>query len=175
MFGLFQRQKLYEQEAASVYEAARSHIRAPVFYDALGVEDSFEGRFDLLLVHIFLIYRAAGPQSDFSQRLFDILFADMERALRELGAGDMGIHKHMKRMMLAHNGRMNAYEQAMESGRAEALREALARNLYGENTKAAPESIDAMASYMHECAQDLSAQGREAILQGHIRFPAPRS
>ncbi len=125
--------KLFKQkneEARDLYACALISTRKELFYSKYGVADSFDGRFDLLLLHIFIILRRAMGRDDYqklSQAIFDIMFKDVDQTLRERGIGDVGIPKHMKKMMLAFNGRMHAYQDALESGD---LKEAVARNLY---------------------------------------------
>ena len=55
MFGLFKKKKPYEQESFDLFLSAQEAARNPYFYEELAVPDTTEGRFDLLLVHLFLI------------------------------------------------------------------------------------------------------------------------
>ncbi len=126
--------KLFKQKntiATDLYANALANTRKEIFYSKHKVPDSFDGRFDLLLLHIFIILRrikGQGNYDELSQDLFDVMFKDMDQTLREMGIGDVGIPKHMKKMMLAFNGRMHAYEDAISS--PEKLKEVVARNLY---------------------------------------------
>lgn len=65
---------------------------------------------------------------DQSRLLLECLFDDMDRNLREMGVGDMGVGKRVKTMSKAAFGRFEVYTQAY--GDDEALREALRRNVY---------------------------------------------
>ena len=126
--------RLFKQKntiAKDLYASALENTRLEVFYREYSVPDSFDGRFDLLLLHIFIILRRIKGQDNYdelSQDLFNVMFKDMDQTLREMGIGDVGIPKHMKKMMLAFNGRMHAYQEAVSS--AKALRGVVARNLY---------------------------------------------
>lgn len=132
------------QIAQGLYEAALIQTRKPEFYTECGVPDSFDGRFDLLLVNIFILLRHMKDHLEYeeiSQALFDATFKNMDQTLREMGIGDMGIPKHMKRMMKAFNGRMHSYLAAIdpdslndveiEGIKKTTLEEALRRNLFG--------------------------------------------
>ena len=55
--------------------------------------DSVDGRFDLLLLHVTLVMLRL-KDGNVRQNLFDVMFADMDRSLREMGVGDMGIGKN---------------------------------------------------------------------------------
>ncbi len=129
--------KKNDNRAKSLYASALKNIRNEAFFTKYKIEDSFEGRFDLLLIHIFIILQRYMPFDDYnelSQDLFDVMFKDMEQSLREIGVGDVGIPKHMKRMMVAFNGRMHAYHQAINKDDSfYELKEVVSRNLYGKN------------------------------------------
>lgn len=159
------------------YEACFMQARQPVFYTGAGVPDTVDGRFDLLLVHEFLVIRRllsasnrAEEGREFSQALFDITFADMDQSLRDAGIGDMGVPKHVRRMMLAYNGRMHAYESAFNEGKA-ALEEALERNLYGTVEQPDAKALRLAADYMIRSEKALAAQKFDDICAGVIEFP----
>lgn len=170
MFGLFKAKNPYEQAALTVYGTMLERARHASFYKELGIEDSFEGRFECLCVHIFMIMHVVLEQKGdeaFNQALFDIMFADMDQALRETGKGDMGVPKHMRRMMKGFNGRMHVYHEAYDDKRA--LEDALARNLY-EGAEGAP--VKKMASYVRKVVKALEKQGAEDIVKGRVSLPA---
>lgn len=153
---------------AALYHRCVAQAREPYFYQALGVPDTIDGRFDLLLLHVYLAMRELADM-EAKQALFDLMFADMDESLREMGVGDMGIGKRMKPMIGAFYGRAQAYEKAlMESD--EALSHVLARNLYGK-TQAPPEPLQAMTGYVRQAAAGLHTQAEE-ISKGRAEFPA---
>ena len=65
---------------AALYDACVAAARQPAFYARCGVPDSVDGRFDLVLLHVLLVMRRL-TDAGARQRLFDTMFADMERAL----------------------------------------------------------------------------------------------
>jgi cytochrome b pre-mRNA-processing protein 3 len=154
---------------AALYRACIEQGRQPVFYRSFGVPDSVDGRFDLLVLHVYLVIRRLADAAA-RQRLFDLMFADMDRSLREMGVGDMSIGKKIKPMLAGFYGRAKAYEEALKGGKDE-LAAALARNLCG--------SAEAMANgyrladYVQRAIQALEAQAPEALARGEISFAAP--
>lgn len=159
----------HEQAAQSIYASCLEQTRKPVFYKILAIDDTFEGRFDLLLVHLFCIFHVTEDSDiDFKQTLFDVTFADMDQTLREMGIGDMGIPKHMRRMMKAFNGRMHVYEETFDKG--DDFKEALRRNLYGTKNAASNEQIDKLCSYIRLTVGALKDLPPDSILQGHFQF-----
>ena len=86
----------------AVYRAIVAQSRQPVFYAQWGVPDTVTGRFDVLSLHMGLVFRRLGgtskPADDFAQALFDLFFKDMDRNLREMGAGDLAVPKKIRNM-----------------------------------------------------------------------------
>ncbi len=88
----------YDDLVQNFYETALKQTLKKNFYTKYGVPDSFDGRFDLLLLHLFIILRQLQAHENYeeiSQALFDCIFKNMDQTLREMGIGDMGIPKHM--------------------------------------------------------------------------------
>ncbi len=168
MLALLKRKNPYEQAAKAVYAQLLEKTRAEVFYEDYGVPDTFDGRFDMLLLHVFLVVdrmKNEGRESrDFNQALFDAMFADMDQTLRERGIGDMGVPKHQRRMMKAFNGRMHAYSAA--AGNDKLMTEALMRNLYGTAIGAKVEQIESMTQYVNRCASKLQTYSAPDVMAG---------
>ncbi len=55
----------------------------------------------------------AAPAADLSQELVDAVFAHLDANLRELGVGDMGVGKRMKKIAAAFYGRAHSYDTAL--------------------------------------------------------------
>lgn len=172
MCELLGRKNPYKQMARDVYANILTCSRQPKFYTDYGVPDTFDGRFDLMVLLIFLIFQRmiSGGREEaiqFNQALFDVCFADMDQTLREMGIGDMGVPKHMRKMMKAFNGRMHAYEQALAEGR---LALALEKNLYGGAANIDEKKIAKMEAKALEMLDFLNAQGMDEILSGRVAF-----
>jgi cytochrome b pre-mRNA-processing protein 3 len=153
----------------SLYRTCVAQARHPVFYMARHVPDSVDGRFDLLILHVLLVIDRLKPHTQETQQLFDILFADMDKNLREMGVSDVSIAKKMKPMMAAFYGRAKAYEEAL-AGSDEPLAEALRRNIYGK-TAPTSEDVQGLTRYVRRAYAALAAQKTENILAGHLTFP----
>ena len=168
-------------DAYPLYAGAVAQARQPVFYARLGVPDTVDGRFDLVALHVFLILqrlKAEPEAAPFAQAVFDAMFADMDRNLREMGVGDLSVGKKVKAMAQGLYGRIAAYEAGLAAGE-EALRGALRRNLYGTLAPEAGPSEDdlaVMAAYLRACSRALEGQPLAALEQGRVTFaplPAP--
>ena len=169
MFALFKPKNKYRQAASDVYAAALLHSLKPVFYEEYGVPDSFGGRFELLVLHLFMVIErgVSEEREDFNQELFDVTFANMDQTLREMGIGDMGVPKRQKKMMTAFNGRMHAYTDAIKEG---ALKEALKRNLYGSVEDVSEDVVEKMAQYCEAQYKALQGQDIDDIMAGQVTF-----
>ena len=176
----------YRREAsgpvAEIYTAAVRQSRSPLFYTDLGVPDTLDGRFDVLLVHVHAVLRrlkdvgndtASASErrgiSRFAQRIHDHMMADMENNLRQLGTGDLAVGKRVKEMAGALYGRMEAYDSGLAEGGA-GLRDALARNLYRLGTPSSAQT-DAMAGYLHALHESLARQSGADLMAGRVAFP----
>jgi cytochrome b pre-mRNA-processing protein 3 len=158
--------------AAKLYGAIVAQARLPAFYLAGGVPDSIDGRFEMVALHCFLVLRrlrGAGEAAErLAQNLVDAFFGDMDASLREMGAGDLGVGKRVKRMATAFYGRLAAYESAQAPA---SLAEALRRNLYGTAAPTAAQ-LASVVEYTQATGPRLARQSLEDILAGRPDFPA---
>ena len=169
VLSLFKKEKPFQNEALSVYTALLEHIKNPVFYNDYKVPDTLDGRFDILTLHVFAVMYAVGSCENakvFNQALFDVMFSDIDQMLRQMGIGDMGIPKRMRRMMTAFNGRVHAYKKAISNSTQ--LKDAIQRNIYS----AAPLSNEGtlVTTYILDTIKIFQAHS-EDILNGNITLP----
>lgn len=152
----------------SLYAAALRQSRTAALFARLGVPDTLDGRFDSLALHVGLLVRRLSREPEgvpLIQALYDSMFDDMDRTLREMGVGDLGVGKRVQRMGEALMGRISAYGTALDSDDATQLADALRRNLFGTVAEPAADHIDALAAYVRAVAQTLSAQSLSAMLK----------
>jgi len=173
---LFRRNRLRDA-AELAYRRVVEQARQSGFFAQLGVPDTVDGRFELILLHAFLYLRrlkAEQPRAaDLGQRFCDAMLTDFDRSLREMGAGDLSVGREVKRMAQAFYGRIDAYERGLAQGDA-VLESALARNLFGTMSAAKPARLGAMAWYLRREAADLDIQPASELLSGEVRFgPVP--
>jgi cytochrome b pre-mRNA-processing protein 3 len=166
----------FDRGAADLaYRRVVEQARQPIFFTDYGVPDTLDGRFELICLHAFLyLHRLKGerpPATRFCQRFFDGMFADFDRALREMGTGDLSVGKHVKRMARAFYGRIRAYEEGL-AGNDLALGAALARNVFGTVSQSAL-FAGVMACYVRSTERELRRQSAAELLAGRILFKAP--
>ncbi len=128
MLNVLRRSKERRSLAARLHAALVARARDPEFFERFRVEDTLDGRFDLVVLHAWLVLerlKAAG--TPLSQAFVDTVFVGFDEALRELGAGDIGMARRVTKLASAFYGRMRAYEEAQDET---AMKAALIRNLY---------------------------------------------
>jgi len=168
--------------AHKLYVTIVHQSRLPVFYDKYEVQDTPEGRFDLLAIHTYLVLRRLREEhekaAELSQALFDLMFADLDQNLREMGYGDTGVAKRIRKMAEGFYGRINAYDEGLavpdgpETETPGALGGALDRNLY-RNTRVSSDAVAAMVHYTRLQDAHMAGQGIDTLMKGHVTFCAP--
>jgi len=129
MLNLLRKSAARKQDGQRLYDGLVSRARQPVFFRDFAVADSIDGRFDMMVLHAWLALSAlkARGQDEAAQGLTDVIFTGFDEALREQGAGDMGISRKLKAFADGFYGRLTTYEAAPE---APALAAAIAKNVY---------------------------------------------
>jgi cytochrome b pre-mRNA-processing protein 3 len=159
-------------EADALYAAIVAQARDARFYFDYGVPDSLDGRFEMIVLHCYLVLRrlrgAGAEAAHMAQALVDSLFLDMDANLREMGAGDLGVGKRVKRMASGFYGRVAAYERSQAAGD---LKDALRRNLFG-TVSPDPRELEGMEAYLFVAGSTLAAQPLAEILAGCPNFGA---
>ncbi len=160
------------EAATALYEAVVAQAHQPAFYLRCGLPDSLDGRFEMIALHSFILLRrlrALGKAADEVAQVFvDTLVLDLDRSLREMGVGDLGVGKRVKRMAAGFHGRITAYDQGLASG-PEELEAALRRNVFG-TTSPEPWQVSAMAAYLR---REVEAQPDAGLLAGKLSFGPP--
>jgi cytochrome b pre-mRNA-processing protein 3 len=158
----------------TLYRAIVAQARLPRLYRDWGVPDTVDGRFEMIVLHLVLLFRRLGRDGDagqaVAQPVFDTFLADMDQQLREMGVGDLGVPKRMKKMGQSFYGRLAAYGSYLAAEDHPGLREALERNLFPDGGGS---SLDPLAVYALAVSAALSRQPTKAIAAGAIAFPDP--
>jgi len=163
--------------ALALYGAVVEQARRPVFYAAWGVPDSRDGRLELVTLHAILLMRrlrAEGPVGEaLGQALFDVMFADLDRHLREWGVGDLSVGKEIKKLAQSFFGRVAAIDLLLAGDDLEALDEVLRRNIYTEASAPDPAAVRRLGTYLRAQDRWLAAQDAQPLLAGHVAFAPP--
>jgi len=175
-----------KQQAADAYMGIVAQSRQPVFYTDWQVPDTLDGRFDVLVLHLFLVLARcedsvgedSGPAgaTSFSRALAEMFFADMDRSLREMGAGDTGVGRRVKAMAEAFYGRMQAYRRRSATKppwRTRSGAMSIAKNRWRPKPPLLSRSICAASMCVATPAARSAAEGRDVCFR-RLPWPLPR-
>jgi cytochrome b pre-mRNA-processing protein 3 len=156
----------------AIYGMIVTQAREPLFYRDLGVPDTVNGRFDLLVLHLWMVLRRLKPVeggAGLCQALFDRFCEDMDANLREMGVGDLTVPKRMQAFGEAFYGRAAAYDLALADGE-EPLAQSLCKNILdGEQI----ENARRLAFYAEAAIKSIAGLDDAALLSASWRFPSP--
>lgn len=111
------RDSALERDARRIYASVMAQSRRPEFYGKNAIADNYDGRIDVLTLHIAAILKALnshGEQGEkLGQALFDEMKDDFEIALREEGISDTGVKKRIKPMISLFYARVKSYTKAL--------------------------------------------------------------
>lgn len=173
MFIFSERRRRRRQAAEALYACAAAAARHPALYGEYAVPDTFEGRFEMVILHLFpLVHRLmpADADPDLARLVSEAFVADSDAALREMGVGDLTVPKRMKKLYASFAGRISAYSAAYAAG-GPALREAVARNVYPADAE--EPCVSAMTQYLQSLVEALAAADLAALGEGRVAYPAP--
>jgi len=175
----WRREAARDRAVRDLYTAIVSQARRPDFFGPIGVPDTLDGRFELLALHMHLVLRrlrreAGAPDAEATaQALFDLMFADIDQNLREMGVGDLSVGRKVKEMAEGFYGRIGAYDAGLAAADATVLEGAIRRNVYATASDVDPLAVSAVAAYVRREDGALAACPVDDLLAGRLSFGAP--
>lgn len=164
-----------KHEARALYSALSAQARHPAFYREVAVADRPEGRFSLLVLHMFLGLErfavssmpTAGGQ-EIQRRLIEAFIDDIDQALREMGVGDLAVAPRVKRASADLLETVDAITGALR-GRDQGE---LSRLLATTVPPAPGRQVDAarLGAYLRASKTELAGQETSALLSGKVQF-----
>ncbi len=148
--------------------------RHKVFYSKLDIPDTLDGRYDLLsLFSIILTYSLSRSDKrgvELSQILFDKIFLDLDLSLRELGAGDTGVHIKIKNMVSSYMGRQKVYCNCFENFDFTKLEKHIIKNVY-RNVLQYGDKPNLLTTYCKKCIYAFDKKDINYFLSENFNFP----
>lgn len=174
ILGFFRRNNANRAIIDRQYGILTTAARQKAFYLNADVPDTVMGRFEMLSVIMILYFRRTNSEGaaikDIAQEIVDAFFLDLDHSIRELGIGDQGVPKRMKKLASMFYGRVDSYGKALDAGDEVALAAALKRNFYPQSQDAEL-SMAVLARYMMRAAAALAAVSTEALERGEAEIP----
>lgn len=162
--------------ARSLYGSIVTRARQRVFYEAWGVPDTLQGRFEMVVLHLALVLGRLRPEGADGERLARALneefVIDVDDCMREMTFGDLRVPREMKRATAALFDRHNVYLAALRAPGRAALRNAIAGELAYLDKGGALDAAR-LADDAHAVAAALAGQPREEILGARLAWPDP--
>ena len=163
----------FSERAHLLHDAIVAQARKPDLFRCHAIPDTFDGRFEFLVLHVLLVMRRlrtiGSEGDDVAQELFDLVFADLDRALRETGVGDLKVGSRIRRMAQAYFGRARALDDALAAAVPHNLDKVLERNVYGTVTVEA-ETVSRLAFYVRRQVAHLDRLENQRVITGQIDF-----
>jgi cytochrome b pre-mRNA-processing protein 3 len=157
-----------------LYSAIVAQSRHPRFYAELGIPDTVTGRFDMICLHLALLFRrmrGEGTEArEFSQAVFDLFFKDMDSSLREMGIGDLAIPKRIQKLVGVFYGLSDGLALTLDSADRAGLEALLQRNLLG-GQQGHPSGE--LAEHVEREASRLASVSTASLLSGSIGIEVP--
>jgi cytochrome b pre-mRNA-processing protein 3 len=164
---LFRRRQPSEEFAAVLYTRTAERARAAELYEACGIPDTLDGRFDALALHAALVIDRLRHEPDgeaLSQAFFDAMFHHLDLTLREIGVQDLGVGRRIKIMAEGFHGRALAYRAAL-AGDGPVLAEVLRRNAYGGRPPDDAQTVARLEAHVRSEAGRLARTARNDLIK----------
>ena len=158
-------------KARELYGAVVAQARTPAFYRTLGVADTPEGRYELIALHLVLtLDRLDADIADemLQRETMEAFVADMDGAMRQMGIGDAGMSRHVKKAAGGVHARSFVYRAALAQAGDAALETALAEHVY--HRRSGP-SASPLTLYVRAAVDHLAALPASDLRAGKISFP----
>lgn len=178
---LFKRKKANAALVNAQYEVITQSAREPSFYQNFDVPDTVMGRFNMVSIFMTLYLRATKDADEgvkqLAQEVVEEFFKDIDHSIRELGIGDAGVPKRMKKLGRMFYGRAENYGTAFDNSDVAELAEAFARNIHAD---AKADENDTTSSNMQTLAEhalfvdkELKNASHDDMIRGELSFPTP--
>ena len=101
------------------------------------IKDSFENRFELLIIHIILVVKVIKSDdlinNKYIQDLYDKTFQYLDSSFREMGLGDKAIEQNMSKLFGNFIIKVRLYEKALNENNDSSLKMNLLNYIYDKN------------------------------------------
>ncbi|MGL1920315.1 MAG: ubiquinol-cytochrome C chaperone [Hyphomicrobiales bacterium] len=161
------------KKAQTLYTHIVTASRNPELYGRRGAADTANGRFELIILHIFMLFRRMQEDDKYmqsiKQKMFDCFLENMDVNLREIGVGPDGVPKRIQKMLENFYGRAGAYQAAIDENDVELLSQVIARNFFSDQNPN-DEGANNLAEYVFSAIKVLDETSLEDLLTSNFKF-----
>ena len=161
------------RKAAKLYGSIVTQARSPEFYSNLGIPDTPNGRFEVLVLHMAIalhrLTRIETSDGPLSRAITEAFITDIDDSLREMAVGDTVVPKRVKKAAAGLMERSLAYRGAFKEDKGDALQSQIA-SFFPDIEQ---QDVAQLTAYVRTAAD----QGREtsddnALVAGELVFPS---
>jgi len=166
---IFRKNDTALKDAKRIYSKLMIQSRNPAFYGEGKASDNYDGRIDMLTLHVSVILNALNVHGEqgarLSQAIYDVMRDDFEIAMREEGLSDTGIKRRIKPMMQLFFTRVKTYVEALQN--QSDLKPIFAQGLLNEGTA---ESRETLERHIQQFSQSISEKTLGEIAMAEFSF-----
>ena len=156
-----------------IYKLIIKQSRVKGFYTSLNIPDTIDGRFELIVLHFFLIDNALDKKIERNDKVYkeilEIMYKDFDMSLREMGVGDLSVGKKIYHMTEAFSGRIVAYRNVSKKNKAEIIK-CLKKNVYGTVHQVDKKQLNILAEYFIESIKLINETAIENLSKNNAIF-----
>ena len=159
-------------DAENIYAKLMKQSRAPWFFTNIGVRDDFDGRMEVLALHVGIVMQELGKRDKnaqkLSQILYDVMVDDFDIALREEGLSDTGVSRRIKPMAKFVLSRAKHYARALSSTKKDTKLIELTSKFIDDKQGDAQAIL---ANYAHDFSNSLAKKSLGQLAKADFNFP----
>jgi cytochrome b pre-mRNA-processing protein 3 len=176
MFRWFAGRAARKEAAERIYDAIVAQSRNPAFYIRCNVPDTLSGRFDMLVIHMFVvlqILKLGGREGQLlAQEIVEAFIREMDTMVRDLGVSDRNVPKEVRKIAQLFYGQLLAYSSALQRDDTKGLANEVWKSFQssdGGNEQSV--SSEPIAIYIQQSIKNIQEMPLNMLLLGNIRFP----
>ena len=136
------------------------------FYKDLKVDDTIEGRFEIIVLHIFVLFKILDERNEentfFKQKLLETFIEELDSTYREIGISDNTFSKKMRIAAQSIYGRIDSYNTQFDN--IDLFSESLQRNIWPLVEGKIKES-KLLSNYVYDKIKKYNNKGYKDIIQ----------
>ena len=167
---LFNRKKTIYKKYTLPHEALYKRVLIKSydswFYKDLGISDDINGRFELIILHTFILFQSLEARDNknksFKQKFMETFIDELESTYREMGISDNTFSKKMKIAAKSIYGRLDAYTQTIDN--IDLFNESLKRNIWPLD-KELTNKVPMLSEYVYKKIEKYKNKSFDSILK----------
>ena len=180
IFGYFGAASVRIRQAQAIYRSCYQHADHPALRRSLGLpDDAFASRHQLILIHVWIVNKRllleGKPGKKLQAELFDTLWENSERRIRNAGIPEMSVSKNMAEIQKISFGAMVSYDIGLkksDDGDFE-LGSAVWRNLFASKEDVPEDRVYKVARWMRSEVKRVLEMPYSQIEEGQLDWTMP--